>query len=61
MRCVALFGISHYLTFAWTFEHMRMHANAFFYLHVVFIRLHELAWHSNESIKCQTLECHSNG
>ena len=33
---------------------------AFFYLHVIFIRLHELAWHSNGSIKCQTFECHSN-
>ena len=30
-------------------------------LHVVFIRVHEFAWHSNRSIKCQTLECHSNG
>ena len=44
MWCVARFGISHYLAFAWTFERMRMHANAFFYLHVVFIRLHELAF-----------------
>ena len=39
---------------------VRTHANAFFYLHVVFIRLDELAWHSNGSIKCQTFECHSN-
>ena len=44
MWCVARFGISHYLAFAWSFERMRMHANAFFYLHVVFIRLHELAF-----------------
>ena len=29
--------------------------------HIVFIRLHELAWHSKGSIKCQTFECHSNG
>ena len=27
---------------------------------VVSIRLYELAWHSNGSIKCQTLERHSN-
>ena len=53
---VAQFGISHYLAFAWTFERMRIHANALFYL-----RLHELAWHSNGSMKCQTLECNSNG
>ena len=59
--CVARFWISHYLAFAWSFERMRMHANALFYLHIVFIRLHELAWHSNGSIKCQTFECHSNG
>ena len=58
--CVARFDISHYLAFAWLFERMRMHANAFFYVHVVFIRLHELVWPLNESIKCQTLECHSN-
>ena len=57
---VARFGISHYLVFAWTFEWMQRYANAFPYLHVVFNRLHELAWHSNGSIKCQTLECHSN-
>ena len=38
-----------------------MHANAFFYFHVVFIRWHELPWHSNRSIKCQTFDCHSNG
>ena len=37
----------------WSFKRMRMHANAFFYLHVVFIRLYELAWHSNGSIKWQ--------
>ena len=50
MWCVARFGISHYLALAWPFKRMRMHANAFFYLHVVFISLHELAWHSNWSI-----------
>ena len=61
MWCVARFWISHYLAFAWSFERMLMHANALFYLHIVFIRLHELAWHSNGSIKCQTFECHSNG
>ena len=61
MSCVARFGISHYLAFAWSFERMQMHANAFFYFYVVFIRLHELAWHSNGSIKSQTFECHSNG
>ena len=61
MWCIARFEMSHYLAFAWTFEHMQMPASAFFYLHVVFIRLHELAWHSNGSIKCQKLECHSNG
>ena len=38
----------------WSFERMPMYANAFFYIHVVTIRLHELAWHSNGSIKCQT-------
>ena len=32
-------------------ERMRIDANVFFHLHVVFIRLHELAWHSNASIK----------
>ena len=40
---------------------VRTHANAcyrFFYLHVAFMRLHELAWHSNGSIKWQTSECH---
>ena len=42
--CVSRFGISRYLVFAWSFERMPMHANAFFYLHVVFIRLHELAF-----------------
>ena len=30
-------------------------------LHIVFIHLYELAWHSNGSIKCQTFECHSKG
>ena len=30
----------------------KCNANALFYLHIVFIRLHELAWHSNGSIKC---------
>ena len=30
-----------------------------FDLRVVSIHLKELAWHSNGSIKCQTLECHS--
>ena len=61
MWCVARFGINHYLACAWSFERMRMHVNAFFYLYVVFIRLHELAWHSNVSIKWQTFECHWNG
>ena len=55
------FGISHFLVFAWSFERIQMHANAFFYLHVVFIRLHELAWHLNISVKCRMFECHSNG
>ena len=32
-----------------------MHANAF-YLSVVSIRLYELAWHSNGSMKCETWE-----
>ena len=59
--CIGRFGISHYLAFAWSLKRMRMHANAFFYLHAVFFRLHELAWHSNGSIKRQTFECHSNG
>ena len=58
--CVAQFGISHYLAFAWLCERVRMYANAFFCLHVVFVRLRELAWHSNGSIKCQMSECHSN-
>ena len=61
MWCVARFWNSHYLAFAWSFERTRMHANALLYLHIVFIHLHELAWHSNGSIKCQTLECHSIG
>ena len=30
---------------------VQTHANAFFYLHVVSIRLHQLAWHSNGSVK----------
>ena len=42
--CVARFGISHYLAFVWSYERMRMDPNNFFYLRVVFIRLHELAW-----------------
>ena len=58
---VARFVISQYLTFAWSFKRMRMHTNAFFYLHVVFIRLHELTWHTNGSIKWRTFESHSNG
>ena len=37
------------------------HANTFFYLPVLSTRLHELVWHANGSIKCQTLECHANG
>ena len=61
MWCVARFGISHHLAFVWSFKHMRMHAHAFFYLPVVSIRLNELAWHSNGSIKSQKLECQSNG
>ena len=60
MWCVARSGISHYLAFAWSFERKRMHANAFFYLPVVSIRLCELAWRSNGSNKSQTLECWSN-
>ena len=59
--CVARFGISHYLAFAWSFKRMQMHANAFSYLHIVSIRLHELAWRSNGSIKFQTVEFQSNG
>ena len=61
--CDALrdFGISHYLAFPWSFERMRMDANALFCLHIVFIRLHKLAWHSSGSIKRPTFECHSNG
>ena len=58
---VARYGISHCLAFAWSFERMRMYAAVFFYLHVIFIYLHELPWHSNGSINCQTLVCHSNG
>ena len=61
MWCVARFGVSHYLVFVWSFERMRMHANAFFYLPVVSIGLYELAWRSNGSIKSQTLKCQSNG
>ena len=64
MRYVARFGIlyvmRHQLAFTRPFEHVRMHANAFFYLHVASIRLHELAWHSNGSVKCQMFEYHSN-
>ena len=56
----ARFWISHCLKFAWSLERMQMHAKALFYLHIVFIRLHELAWNFNGSIKCQTFECHSN-
>ena len=37
-----------------------MHANDFFYLPVVSIRLYELVWRSNRSVKYQTLECQSN-
>ena len=58
---VARYGISHCLAFAWSFERMRMYAAVFFFLHVIFICLHELPWHSNGSINCQTLACHSNG
>ena len=36
-------------------------ANAFFYLSVVSMHFHELVLHSNRSIKCEMLECHSNG
>ena len=60
MWCIARFGIKNYLAFLWSFEHMRIHANVFFYRHFVFIWLHDLAWHSNRPIKCQTFECHSN-
>ena len=59
--CIAQFAISHYLVFVWSFEHMQMHANTFFYLPVLSTRLHELVWHANGSIKCQTFECHANG
>ena len=50
-----------------TFWHLYYRMNVyecmlmFLYLPVVSIHLYELAWHSNGSIKCQTLECHSNG
>ena len=43
------------------------HSNAyelilrFFYLSVVSMHLYELAWHFNRSVKCETLEYHSNG
>ena len=40
---------------------VQMHPNAFLYLRVVSIRLHELPWHSKGSMKCQTFGCHSNG
>ena len=57
MRCAilyqSLFGV------CMSFQRMQMHANAFFYFHSVFIRLHKLAWHSNGSIKCEMFECHS--
>ena len=43
MRCVAQFGISHCLAFVWWFLRIRMHANVFFYLPVVSIRLYELS------------------
>ena len=36
MWCVARFGISHYMVFAWSFQ--RMHANALFYLHIAFVQ-----------------------
>ena len=29
MRCIARFGISHYLAFAWSLGRMQIHANAF--------------------------------
>ena len=61
MWCVARFSISNYLAFAWSFEHIQMHAHAFFYLPVVSIRLYELACRSNGPIKSQRLECQSNG
>ena len=34
MWCVARFGISHYLAFAWTLEGIQMHANGSFYQRV---------------------------
>ena len=37
------------------------HTNNFFYRHAASIRLYELAWCSNWSIKFQTLECQSYG
>ena len=43
------------------FERIRMHTNAFLKFFSVSIDLHELAWHSSGPIKCETLECHSNG
>ena len=58
--CVGRFGISHYLPFVWSFERTRTYANAFFYLTVVSTRLYDLAWRSNGSIKCQTLEYQSS-
>ena len=36
MWCVARFWICQYLAFAWSFGRMRMHANALFYVHIVF-------------------------
>ena len=61
MWCVARFGISHYLAFVWSFEHIWMHANFFFFVHVVSICLYELVWRSNGSIKFPALEYQSNG
>ena len=61
MGCILPFGISHYLAFLWLFECMQMHANNFFYIHVVSTRFYPLAWRSNGFIKFHTLECQSNG
>ena len=58
MRCAiwyqSLFGVC-------LADQMQANLCAFFYLHVVSIRFDELACHSNGSIKCQTIECQSNG
>ena len=57
MRCAIWY---HSLFGACMIERMGMHANAFFYLPDVSIRLYDLAWRSNGFIKSQTLQCQSN-